>query len=73
VDRLAKKALKAAHCTGQYIEHTFPNEQIWITLAGRKVIGSVWEELEEFWGRSTAKRFFHEKRIVTLSHFDSIW
>jgi hypothetical protein len=48
VDRLAKKALKAAHCTGQYIKTTFPNEQIWITLFGRKVIGSVREELEEY-------------------------
>ncbi len=34
VDRLAKKALKAGHCTGQYIESSFPNEQIWITVGG---------------------------------------
>jgi hypothetical protein len=73
VDRLANKALKAGHCTGQYIRSTFLNEQIWITLGGRKAIGSLWVELEEFWGRSTAKRFFHEKGIVSLFHFDSIW
>jgi hypothetical protein len=42
-------------------------------LGGRKVIGSLREELEEFWGRSTAKRFFHKKGIVSLFHFDSIW
>jgi hypothetical protein len=28
VDRLAKKALKAAHCTGKFIESSFPNEQL---------------------------------------------
>ena len=28
VDRLEKKVLKAGHCTGQYIETAFPNEQI---------------------------------------------
>ena len=39
MDRLAKKALKAGHCTGQYVESSFPNEQIWITLGGRKAIG----------------------------------
>ncbi len=73
MDRLAKKALKAGHCTGQYIESSFPNEQIWITLGGRKAIGSLRSELEEFWGRSTAKRFFQEKEIISSSHFDSIW
>jgi hypothetical protein len=73
VDRLAKKALKAGHCTGQYIKSSFPNEQIWITLGGRKALGSLRAELEEFWGQSTAKRFYHKKGIVSSSHFDSIW
>ncbi len=75
MDRLAKKALKAGHChcTGQFIQTTILNEQIWITLGGRKVIGSLREELEEFWGQSTAKIFFHKIGIVSLSHFDSIW
>ncbi len=73
VDRLAKKTLKAGHCTGQYIESSFPNEQIWITLRGTKAIGPLRSELDDFWGRSTAKRFFHAKGIVSSSHFDSIW
>jgi hypothetical protein len=73
VDRLAKKALKAGHCTGQYIKSSFLNEQIWITLGGRNAIGPLQAELEEFWGQSTAKRFFHKKGIVSSSHFDSIW
>jgi hypothetical protein len=30
-------------------------------------------ELEEYWGRSAAKTFFHEKQIVLSMHFDSIW
>jgi hypothetical protein len=50
VDRLGKKVLKAGHCTGQYIESSFPNEQIWITLGGRKAIGPLRSELEVFWG-----------------------
>ncbi len=73
MDRLAKKALKAGHCTGQYIESSFLNEHIWITLGGRKAIGPLRSELEEFWGQSTAKRFFHKEGIVSSSHFDSIW
>ena len=40
VDWLAKKALKAGHCTSQFIETSFLNEKIWITLRGRKAIGS---------------------------------
>jgi hypothetical protein len=28
---------------------------------------------KEFWGRSTAKKFFHEKKIVLAVYFDSIW
>ena len=37
VDRLAKKALKTGHCTGQFIKTSFLNEQIWFTLGGRKL------------------------------------
>jgi hypothetical protein len=43
VDRLAKKALKAGLCTGQYIRSSFPNEQIWITLGGKKLRGLCWQ------------------------------
>jgi hypothetical protein len=41
VDRPAKKALKAAHSTGKFIEGTFPNKQIWITMGRKKVTGSL--------------------------------
>jgi hypothetical protein len=30
-------------------------------------------ELEEFWGRSTAKKFFTKKRIILFAQFDSVW
>ncbi len=35
--------------------------------------GSLRNELEDFWGRSTAKIFFHKKGIVPSAHFDSVW
>ncbi len=34
VDSLAKKALKAGHCTGEFIKSAFPNEQICISMGG---------------------------------------
>jgi hypothetical protein len=71
VDSLAKKALKAAHSTGKFIDSSFPNEQLWITMGGKKVTGSLRNELEDFWGHSTAKKFFHKKGIVPSAHFDS--
>ena len=73
VDALAKKSIKAAHSTGEYIQSTFPNEELWIEMGGRKITGSPRAELEEFWGQSTAKKFFHEKKIVLADHFDSVW
>ena len=42
-------------------------------MGGRKITGSPRAKLEEFWGRSTAKRFFNEKKIVLAVHFDSVW
>ena len=36
-------------------------------------IASSRAKLEEFWGQSTAKKFFNEKRIVLAAHFDSVW
>jgi hypothetical protein len=72
VDSFAKKALMAAHSTGECIESAFPNKLIWISMEGEKVMGSLRSNLEEFWGRSTAKKFFHKKimshlLILTLS------
>ncbi len=32
VDSLAKKALKAAHSTEEFITSTFPHEQVWIEM-----------------------------------------
>ena len=48
VDALAKKSIKAAHSTGECIESTFPNEEVWIEMGGRKITGSPRAELEEF-------------------------
>jgi predicted RNA-binding Zn-ribbon protein involved in translation (DUF1610 family) len=73
VDALAKKAFKAAHSTGEFIESTFTNEELWIEMGGRKITGSPRAELEEFWGQATAKKFFNEKKIVLAEHFDSVW
>jgi hypothetical protein len=73
VDRLAKKALKAAYCTGQFIGGTFPFKQIWMTMGGKKLMGPLHLELEESWGQSTARRFFNKKGIVLSAHFDTVW
>ncbi len=48
------------------------NEE-WIEMDGRKITGSPKAELEEFWGRATAKRFFNKKKIVLAEHFDTVW
>ncbi len=61
VDGLAKKALKSAHYTREFIEGTFPNEQIWITMGEKKATGPLRLELEEYWGRSSARKFFTKK------------
>jgi hypothetical protein len=73
VDSLEKMALKAAHCTSQFIGGIFPYEQIWVTMGGMKVTGPLHLELEEFWGRTTAKKFFNEKGIILSAYFDTVW
>jgi hypothetical protein len=72
-DSLAKKALRAAHSTGEIITSTFPHEQVWIEMGGNKIMGPPHAELENYWGKQEAKRFFNEKNIVPATHFDSIW
>jgi len=42
-------------------------------MGKKKATGSLRLELEEYWGRSVAKKIFHEKQIVSSMHFDSIW
>jgi hypothetical protein len=63
VDSLAKKALMAAHSTGKCIQSAFPNEQIWISMEGKKVTGSLRIKLEEIWDQSTAKSFSTKKEL----------
>jgi hypothetical protein len=36
VDSLAKKALRAAHSIKEFITSTFPHEQVWIEMGGKK-------------------------------------
>jgi hypothetical protein len=69
VDKLAKKALKVAHCTGKFIGGTFWYKQIWVTMGGKKVTGPRCLESEEFWGRSAARRFCNKKGIVLSAQF----
>jgi hypothetical protein len=71
VDALVKKSLKAAHITDKFIESDFHNEEVWIEMGGKKITGSPRADIEEFWGQSTAKKFFHKKKIVLGAHFDS--
>jgi hypothetical protein len=73
VDSLAKKALKATLFSKEFIEGTFPNKQIWITMGKKKATGLLRFELEEYWGCAAAKQFFHKKQIVLSMHFDSVW
>ncbi len=63
----------AAHSTGKCIKSAFPNEQIWISMGGKKVTGSLRPKPEDFWGQSTAKKFFHKKGTISSAHFDSVW
>ena len=37
VDALAKKSIKAAHSTREFIESTFPNKEVWIEMGGSKI------------------------------------
>jgi hypothetical protein len=73
VDSLAKKALKAALFSKEFIEGAFPNKQIWITMGKKKAMGLLCSELKEYWGHAAAKQFFHKKQIVFSMHFDSVW
>jgi hypothetical protein len=52
VGSLAKKVLRSALCSEKFIEGTFPNKQIWITMGKKKAMGSLRLELEEHWGLS---------------------
>ncbi len=42
-------------------------------MGGNKITGPPRAELEDYWGKQEAKRFFNEKNVVTAAHFDSIW
>jgi len=42
-------------------------------MGGRKVTGSLRNQLEDFWGHSTDKKFYQIEGIVSSPHFDSIW
>ncbi len=42
-------------------------------MGGKKITGLPRAGLNEFWGRSMAKKFFNDKKIVLAAHIDSIW
>ena len=73
LDSFTKKALMAAHSTGECIKSAFPNEQIWISMEGEKVTGFLRSKLEDFfWASLPLRSVFTIKEsshllILTLS------
>ncbi len=62
VNGLAKKSLRAAISTCKFINRVFSNEQVWIEMGRKKISASLRSELEDFWGREAAKRFFMKRK-----------
>ena len=73
VDELAKVSLQLGVQTGRFAASELPLEDVWLTREGKKITGSVGNNLREQWARKSAKRYFDEKNIVLEENFDLVW
>lgn len=55
--------------TDQFASTELPLEDVWLTLDGAKITGSIGKNLREHWARAFAKRYFAEKCIVREENF----
>jgi hypothetical protein len=58
VNSLAKKTLRAAHGTGEFITSTFPHEQVWIEMGGNKNYGISASRTRGLLGQTRSKKIF---------------
>ena len=58
VDSLAKKALKAANSTGEFITANFPHEQVWIEMGGKKNHRTTVGRAKGLLGQTRSKKIF---------------
>jgi hypothetical protein len=73
VDKLAKKALMAAVASEEFISSCFPFEHIRVEVAGVKVTGSPKKAFIKYWGRKTAMKLYHDKKILDKRFFHHVW
>ena len=72
-DEIAKIKLIDAIADGDFIDPTFPFEDITITINNTKVRSSVKTAIYKHWGAKEAKRLFSRRDKVLRSAFDNIY
>ena len=70
VDELAKVSLQLGVQTGRFAASEpaseLPLEDAWLTREGKKITGSVGNNLREQWARKFAKRYFDDPNVQSL-------
>lgn len=72
-DRIAKKKLKAAISSDQYIDPSFPDEDIVVHVDRIKTRSSIRRAIYKTWGRRTARSLFSKRDKVSPRAFDLIY
>ena len=73
MDTLAKKTLRRAIRTSQFINITFPRESIQLCIRGNKVFCSPIKAVQEAFSHRTAPVFYDTKGIISSEDFELVY
>ena len=73
MDTLAKKTLRRAICTGQFIKSTFSQEYVQLRIRGNKVLRSPTKAIQEAFSRRTAQVFYDQKGIISSEDYELVY
>ena len=76
VDELAEKALLAAVVNREFIDTTYPFEEIVLTSNGTKSVGSSTLNIYRWWGYRVAREFYATKKTgckINREDFDLVY
>lgn len=72
-DCMAKEAIREAKRMNKYCLPLYPNENIRVSIGGRKATSSFRTALYRSWGYQQAKALFHTKGIICSKHFHLVY
>ena len=73
VHRLADAEFHCSLSTNRFIENEFPFERFWVWIGGKKITGSLRQEIDNLTGNQVACEYLAKSGWISTDNFPKVW